>query len=157
VRDRERAKAYSCSRWPPIPSGWSTLWLGPATNPSSDIEIAKRSLDTSYLPRNSVPARLATCGEVHDLAITPSRSGRLMASRFAELPVGEPPGQPTLVSRHLNAWLAGWAPSNCWTARWGWIVTSARFPDHPVLCRTTERTLGCCCLDRRNRPKCLRP
>jgi hypothetical protein len=30
---------------PPIPSGLSTLWLGPATNPSSDIEILKRSLD----------------------------------------------------------------------------------------------------------------
>jgi len=36
---------------PPIPRGLSTLWLGPAANPSSDIEILKRSLDTSYLPR----------------------------------------------------------------------------------------------------------
>jgi hypothetical protein len=37
-------------RIPPTPSGSSTLWLGPATNPSSDIEIRKRSLDTVSLP-----------------------------------------------------------------------------------------------------------
>src|SRR5882672_3049755 len=35
---------------PPIPSGLSTLWLGPATKPSSDIEILKRSLDTHPPP-----------------------------------------------------------------------------------------------------------
>src|SRR6187397_2079004 len=28
-----------------MPSGSSTLWLGPATKPSSDIEIWKRSFD----------------------------------------------------------------------------------------------------------------
>ena len=28
-----------------MPSGLSTLWLGPATKPSSDIEILKRSFD----------------------------------------------------------------------------------------------------------------
>jgi hypothetical protein len=39
---------------PPIPRGLSTLWLGPATNPSSDIEILKRSLDTFYLAENIV-------------------------------------------------------------------------------------------------------
>src|SRR5258706_1983050 len=32
---------------PPIPSGFSRLWLGPATNPSSDIEIFRRSFDMS--------------------------------------------------------------------------------------------------------------
>jgi hypothetical protein len=36
---------------PPIPSGFSTLWLGPATKPPSDIEILKRSLDMSHLAR----------------------------------------------------------------------------------------------------------
>src|SRR5262249_28080932 len=40
-----RGKTHSCRRIPPIPIGSSTLWLGPATKPSSDIEILKRSLD----------------------------------------------------------------------------------------------------------------
>src|SRR5689334_15146318 len=43
---------------PPIPSGFSTLWPGPATKPSSDIEILKRSLDKGHLAPNYVPARL---------------------------------------------------------------------------------------------------
>ena len=34
---------HSCSRMPPMPSGFSTLCCGPATKPSSDIEILKRS------------------------------------------------------------------------------------------------------------------
>jgi hypothetical protein len=34
---------------PPIPSGFSTLWRGPATKPSNDIEILKRSFDKCYL------------------------------------------------------------------------------------------------------------
>ncbi|MEV6040496.1 hypothetical protein AB0L65_55965 [Nonomuraea sp. NPDC052116] len=29
----------SCSRSPPSPSGFSTLWFGPATYPSSEIEM----------------------------------------------------------------------------------------------------------------------
>jgi hypothetical protein len=47
---------------PPIPRGLSTLWLGPATNPSSDIEILKRSLDTSCLPKIWSPPRVAPRG-----------------------------------------------------------------------------------------------
>lgn len=38
-------------RMPPIPRGLSRLCLGPATKPSSDIEILKRSLDNPYLSR----------------------------------------------------------------------------------------------------------
>jgi hypothetical protein len=32
---------------PPTPSGLSVLWSGPATKPSSDMEILKRNLDMS--------------------------------------------------------------------------------------------------------------
>ena len=47
----ERGNTHSCSRVPPIPRGFSTLWLGPATKPSSDIDILTRSLDTAFLPQ----------------------------------------------------------------------------------------------------------
>src|SRR2546428_11456909 len=50
ARQAASGKAHSCRRIPPIPSGLSTLWLGPATKPSSDIEILKRSFDTSGPP-----------------------------------------------------------------------------------------------------------
>src|SRR3954468_3100695 len=40
---------HSCSRMPPMPSGFSTLCFGPATNPSSDIEIFRRRRDTLVL------------------------------------------------------------------------------------------------------------
>src|SRR6185295_9009561 len=49
ARHTVRGKTHSCRRIPPIPSGLSTLWRGPATNPSSDIEILKRSLAKGYL------------------------------------------------------------------------------------------------------------
>ena len=42
-----RARRQILLRIPPIPRGLSTLWLGPATKPSSDIEILKRSFDMS--------------------------------------------------------------------------------------------------------------
>jgi hypothetical protein len=38
-RQAARPKTHSCSRMPPSPSGCSSLWFGPATKPSSDIEI----------------------------------------------------------------------------------------------------------------------
>jgi hypothetical protein len=34
-----------------MPRGFSTLWLGPATKPSSDNAIMKRSLGMFYLGR----------------------------------------------------------------------------------------------------------
>lgn len=40
---------HLCSASPPIPKPFSGLWFGPATNPSSDMEIQKRSLDMSCL------------------------------------------------------------------------------------------------------------
>src|SRR5215218_10169701 len=46
---------HSCSRMPPMPSGFSTLCFGPATKPSSDIEILKRRRDTSALLVDLVP------------------------------------------------------------------------------------------------------
>ncbi len=45
ARQAVSGNTHSCRRMPPMPSGLSRLWLGPATNPSSDIEILKRSLD----------------------------------------------------------------------------------------------------------------
>ena len=50
-RHTASGNTHSCSRIPPIPSGLSTLWPGPATKPSSDIEILKRTLDTLAIPR----------------------------------------------------------------------------------------------------------
>ena len=49
ARQTASGNTHSCRRMPPIPSGLSTLWSGPATKPSSDIEILKRSLDMPYL------------------------------------------------------------------------------------------------------------
>jgi hypothetical protein len=54
---------HSCSCVPPIPSGWSTLWLGPAMKPSRDIEIVKRSLDIFYLRRKSPDRTVTIRGE----------------------------------------------------------------------------------------------
>src|SRR5687767_10100141 len=45
ARQTASGKAHSCRRMPPMPSGCSTLWAGPATKPSRDIEILKRTLD----------------------------------------------------------------------------------------------------------------
>src|SRR6266446_1117099 len=44
---------------PPIPSGFSALWPGPATKPSSDIEILNRSFAMTGLPRNRSMIRVA--------------------------------------------------------------------------------------------------
>src|SRR5919204_2206713 len=49
--------AQSCSRSPPSPSGFSWLWFGPATNPSSEIEM-------SHLSLLIVPPRGCLDGEV---------------------------------------------------------------------------------------------
>jgi hypothetical protein len=43
LRHASSAIAHSCICSPPMPSGSSRLWPGPATNPSSDIEIHSRS------------------------------------------------------------------------------------------------------------------
>jgi hypothetical protein len=43
-RQLSTANAQSWSRWPPSPSGWSSDWFGPATKPSSDIEMSTLSL-----------------------------------------------------------------------------------------------------------------
>jgi hypothetical protein len=60
ARQTSSANAHWCRRMPPIPRGFSTLWLGPATNPSSDIAIFKRSLDiSSTLPKIWSPPGLA--------------------------------------------------------------------------------------------------
>ena len=45
VRHAFRGNTHSCSLIPPTPIGSCKLCLGPATNPSSDIDILKRSLD----------------------------------------------------------------------------------------------------------------
>src|SRR5712691_4557415 len=55
-RQTARGNTHSWRRMPPIPRGLSTLWRGPATKPSSDIEIWKRSLDTWYLALKQAPA-----------------------------------------------------------------------------------------------------
>src|SRR4029077_17251272 len=59
-RHAASGNTHSGSRMPPIPSGLSTLCSGPATKPSSDIEIFRRSLDIA-LPSASIisPARVA--------------------------------------------------------------------------------------------------
>jgi hypothetical protein len=54
VRKAERAMAHSCRRVPPTPSGSFTLWRGPATNPSSEMEILNRSLDKAFPSRIGV-------------------------------------------------------------------------------------------------------
>src|SRR5262245_31950806 len=36
--------SHSCSCSPPIPSGWLSLWSGPATKPSSDMDMVSRNL-----------------------------------------------------------------------------------------------------------------
>src|SRR5215210_1666053 len=43
-RHAASAMAHSCSRSPPSPSGFSSLWFGPATNPSAEIEMWHLSL-----------------------------------------------------------------------------------------------------------------
>src|ERR687888_746162 len=44
ARQAASETAQSCSRSPPSPSGFSSLWLGPATNPSAEIEISHLNL-----------------------------------------------------------------------------------------------------------------
>jgi hypothetical protein len=39
ARQTVSGKTHSCMPSPPIPSGFVTLWSGPATKPSRDIEI----------------------------------------------------------------------------------------------------------------------
>ena len=38
-RQTASGTSQSCSRSPPSPSGFSSLWFGPATKPSSEIEM----------------------------------------------------------------------------------------------------------------------
>src|SRR5919108_1421273 len=38
-RHAARGTIQSCSPSPPSPSGFSSLWFGPATNPSAEIEM----------------------------------------------------------------------------------------------------------------------
>ena len=50
------AKAQSCRRSPPIPSGCSSLWPGPATNPSRDTDrLLTRTFDMSAPSQRTVP------------------------------------------------------------------------------------------------------
>src|SRR2546421_4894478 len=44
ARQLARPKIHSCRRSPPSPSGSSSVALGPATNPSSDIEISNLTI-----------------------------------------------------------------------------------------------------------------
>lgn len=44
---------FAASSSPPMPSGFSTLWSGPATKPSSDMEILKRRLGMEMPPVGS--------------------------------------------------------------------------------------------------------
>jgi hypothetical protein len=39
ARHAASERPQSCSRSPPSPSGFSSLWFGPATNPSAEIEM----------------------------------------------------------------------------------------------------------------------
>ena len=48
-RQAASPKTHSCNFIPPSPSGFSLLWFGPATKPSSDIEMCNLSLDTAPL------------------------------------------------------------------------------------------------------------
>src|SRR5439155_18746968 len=52
---------HSCKRSPPRPSGCSRVWSGPATKPSSDIEISTKTcaIDASRLKRYSTAANLS--------------------------------------------------------------------------------------------------
>ena len=54
LRQASSAMTHSWSCSPPSPSGFSSLWFGPAMKPSSDIEIWNLSLDT-VPPWLSVP------------------------------------------------------------------------------------------------------
>src|SRR6478735_5039665 len=65
-RHAASGNTHSCSRMPPIPSGLSTLCSGPATNPSSDIEIFMRSLDMA-LPSATIIS-LVPCRCLHYMA-----------------------------------------------------------------------------------------
>ena len=55
-RKTASGKIHSCSPIPPTPSGFSSLWSGPATKPSSDIEMWNRSLPIAPgLPKRGRP------------------------------------------------------------------------------------------------------
>src|SRR4051794_38550803 len=58
-RKNSSGTSQSCSAWPPMPRGFASLWLGPATNPSSDIVMLNLSLlIASLLLRSPRPVKL---------------------------------------------------------------------------------------------------
>src|SRR5262249_13454176 len=66
---------HSCSRIPPIPSGSFSLWLGPATKPSSDIVRFAFNL-----PIDSSRSGRRVLGENLRERDTPARGLRLLTS-----------------------------------------------------------------------------
>src|SRR3954465_10799872 len=88
-RKAASGNAHACSAMPPTPSGFSTLWFGPATKPSSDIVMLNLSL-LIVPPRVVVVSFLGTGGAagrhrrveapLHWVAIL--RGGRRPANRY---------------------------------------------------------------------------
>src|SRR3954469_4490327 len=62
---------HSCNRMPPTPSGFSMLCFGPVTNPSSDMEIFRRSRDISVLFIDRIAHEVAVRRE---LVVEPARA-----------------------------------------------------------------------------------
>jgi hypothetical protein len=50
-RQASSLTTHSCSCIPPSPSGCSSLWLGPAAYPSTEIEISNLSMLTTTYTR----------------------------------------------------------------------------------------------------------
>src|SRR4051794_38869981 len=66
-----RGNTHSCNRMPPMPSGFARLCFGPATNPSSDIEIFRRKRGTSVLLVDGIAHEVAVRRE---LVVEPARA-----------------------------------------------------------------------------------
>src|SRR3954452_18489764 len=78
-RQAASGTTQSCSRSPPSPSGSSSLWFGPATNPSTEIEMSHLSLlipgllssqQRLCLRRGSAVHLIGTCPELGDSVVT---------------------------------------------------------------------------------------
>src|SRR2546423_2155076 len=69
ARQPRVARAHSCSRSPPSPRGLSTLWLGPAAKPSSEMEMFAVTLLMAVRP----PARDEIIAKCKTRCVQPKR------------------------------------------------------------------------------------